>query len=89
MRTVCGRPSGPGTVQLRTSHGPTSVGESMKYCRLGAVNTEESAVGTSCVATFHPSGRSKRTRTGAFSIPRAHRKVAGAFRCAWLASMAA
>src|SRR5258706_10040553 len=43
-------------VQLRHTTGPTSVGESMKYCRSGAVNTLESFVGCSCVAILQPAG---------------------------------
>ncbi len=87
MRSVCVPPSGAGTVHSRSAQALTSAGESMKYARWGAVKRSGSAVGTSCVATRHPGGVWKRTSTGAPSIPRAHTKVAGMFRCAWLASM--
>ena len=80
----------PATVQVRTSWALSSVGLSMKYCRLGAVKVSGSRVGASCVATFH-SGRSGRkvTLTARVPSPRAHMNVAGMLRWAWVRSMPA
>ena len=77
-----------GAANVSSMPGPNSEGLSSRNCRLGAVNTSGFPVGNNCVATFHdvPAGRSKVTRLGRRSRPRAHIRAAGMLMCAWVAS---
>ena len=59
-------------MKVRSVNALSSIGLSTRYCRLAAVNVRGSAVGCSCVATFHCAGASNVTRAARASSPRAH-----------------
>ena len=70
--------------------GPNSDGLSIRYCRLGAVNSSGDDPACSCVATCHcaPGGCTNVTVAGRSSSPRAHMIAAGMLMCACVVSTA-
>ena len=79
------------TVNSRITTGPNSTGESIRYCRFGAVNSSGDAPGCSWVATCQasPAGGSNVQRWPADRrVPCAHMTAAGMLMWACVESMA-
>jgi hypothetical protein len=68
--------------------GPNSIGLSIRYCRLGAVNSRPDPCNCVAICHFAPAGCVNVTVAGRSSSPWAHMIAAGMLMCACVVSTA-